>query len=129
MEMAVILQIRAITRRSAVQVDLFHHAPADQRLQAVVHCGQRYGRHMLFRTQKHLRSSGVIPSLHQKPKDLFALFRQANSTGSKSLEEFSWKFHSFLKLPRPIIISRMILMCNKEVSALQTQQRQFMKVV
>jgi hypothetical protein len=103
------LQIGAIARRSTIQVDLFHQTPINQSFQTVINCRQGDRRHMLFSTKKHLRRGRVIPLLHQQPEDLFTLFGQAYSTGSKTLHKFRRKLHGKSKLPRAITISRIIL--------------------
>src|SRR5271169_3594079 len=64
LEMAVILEIRAVACRSPVQVHLFHNTPAHQRFETVVNRRKRNGWHPPFRTQKYLGSSWVIPFLH-----------------------------------------------------------------
>jgi hypothetical protein len=81
--MAVLLQIRAVTRRCAIQVHLLHQSTCDERIEAVVDRRQRDGRHMSLCPQKQLRRRRMISLLQQDSENFFSLPSKPDPIGGE----------------------------------------------
>ena len=68
-----LLQVRAVAGRCAIQVHLFDQSAGHQRVEAVINRRQRDRRHMFFGPQKQFRGGRMTSLLQQHPENFFSL--------------------------------------------------------
>ena len=85
--MAMLLHVRAITGRGAVEVDVADEAAFDQRIQAVI--DRRHGdlRHALLGAEEDFLDRRVVALVEENVEDMLALRREAEAAGRKPLIE------------------------------------------
>jgi len=79
-EMPVVADIRAIAGRRPLDIDLLGEAAIDQRLEAVVDCGQRNAGDALFGADENLGCGRVVALIEEDIVNLAALGGEAMTT-------------------------------------------------
>jgi hypothetical protein len=83
MKMAMLVHVRAIARRAAIQSDLPGEAAFHERIEAVIDCGVGDFRHLLFGADENLLGGRMVALVQQHVIDLLALRRQAQTGGAQ----------------------------------------------
>ena len=84
-KVSVIVEVGAVARRAAIEVDLLHQSAADQSIEAVVNRGQGNGRHEGFYARKYLVDRWVITLIKKNLINDLALGRGAQTAIGKLL--------------------------------------------
>src|SRR6478736_2744293 len=91
-KMRVLVEVRAVAGRSALEVDLANKAAADERLEAVVDRGERDARHHAFHAGKNFVRGGVVAFFEDDLEHDLALGGGANVASFQLFAEFDVVF-------------------------------------